>query len=160
MKSLLLVAALLCVSVILQSTWLSSMNPKFDGVLAITMAVAFLRGRDAGAVTGFFGGLLQDGLSGMSHGGFGLTGALTGFVFGSFLRWLNSKNLLVFLLGTLLGAFFHYLIMKLWMEVLGITQPLALNSSIFWGGLLLQSLLCIVLVIPGRSILSPESLEL
>lgn len=156
MKPAINIGLIIFVSLLLQTTLLATWKPKPDGVLAITLATAFARGPVAGAITGFFGGLAEDAMSGMSRGGFCLVSTLVGWLLGLLVKRFFSSNLIVLLAGAILGSFLHARAFQLLMSGLGvIASPLPPVLLVAW--LLAQGLLSVLLLAFLRWRIFPEA---
>lgn len=118
MKAVLGVAAALLVSVILQICF-TGLSPRPDGVVAAALAMAFLRGPELGGATGFFGGLIQDALSGSSRGIFSFLGLLLGVGFGFLFKRTYSQNILIPFIGILGGSLVHFFLLRQMAAVFG-----------------------------------------
>jgi cell shape-determining protein MreD len=141
---------------LLQTTFLASCLPKPEGVLAIVLAVAFLRGPIDGGIVGFVSGLFEDALSGMSHGAFGLTYTLLGLSMGFLFKRLNSDNVLVVFVGGMLGSFLEFWLFKLMALFLGFFSNL-LPQPFFWSWILLEGFLSLGFFLIFRAWFLPES---
>lgn len=107
MKAFLGIAGTVFVSLLLQTGFLSGWQPRPDGVFCVTLALAFLRGPIPGALVGFCGGALEDGMSGGSLGLFSLLGICIGSACGFLSKGIDVKNFLVLFISMMLAGFFY-----------------------------------------------------
>ena len=95
MLNIIVTALVLIINFILQSTALHLIEIRGvipDTMIIIIVSYALLRGQAAGAVTGFFAGLLYDIISGSSLGFYALMGFLTGYFCGICHRNFYREN--------------------------------------------------------------------
>jgi rod shape-determining protein MreD len=159
MKGLLSGGILLLMLLLLQTTVLSNSFLKPDGALVVTLVFALLKGPEYGAGAGFFGGLIEDGLSGFSKGGFCLIDLLTGWIIGYAAEKMNSKNFFVLIGSAAVGAALQYF---------GLSLYFYLSEGLKWkfhfqflaAELALQSLLTAAAVFILRPLFSEETILL
>ncbi|HEY9060319.1 MAG TPA: rod shape-determining protein MreD [Pseudobacteroides sp.] len=88
----------ICIAILLQTTileYITINNIKPNLMLIFIVSIALLRGNIEGAVTGFFGGLMQDIVSGKVIGFYALLGMYLGLVVGSLNKRIYRDNVFV-----------------------------------------------------------------
>lgn len=159
MKGITLTGIALIFFLLLQTTVLSTVHPHPDGALIITLSLAMLKGPEYGASAGFLGGLIEDGLSGISLGGFCLIDLLIGWIIGYTAEKMNSKNFFVLIFGTAIGGALQYFLLNVYFYLFA-GLKWNFHFFYFWKWLLLQSFLAILMVVILRPFFLEETIVL
>ena len=159
MKGMALTGIALVFFLLLQTTVLSTVHPHPDGALIITLSLAMLKGPEYGASAGFLGGLIEDGLSGISLGGFCLIDLLIGWIIGYTAKKMNSRNFFVLICGTAVGGTLQYFFLNLYFYLFA-GLKWNFHFLLFSKWLLLQSFLAILMVVILRPFFLEETILL